>query len=389
VQAPVRLLLALRPSVKPSLLVGTAASTAVFVATPFLLPAIADEYDVSVGTAGLMSTAQLAGFVVASWVGGRFLRPIRSVFVTAAVLGVVANLSSAVAPTFELLAIARAVSGLSLGLIAWFAWQDAFGDAGKTGDVAVVGPLVGTVVAPGVSVLLESAGLGALFGVLAVISSLPLLFVGQIDRRPRLRPHQTRHSATRAARVILLALAMITCGGSSIFVYAAAIGQDLDGMSAFAVSLAFSANAIASIPAAKWFGRRGPAGIWFIGTATCAVIIGVTHSAVLFSVALIAWGFVFWMGIPAVFALLAARSAFPEERAGDAQAVMALGRVFGPVLGGLFVAAGATDRLGVVAGGVIVSASILLLYVDRNRFIVQRQWVRRNIVPDAIATYFD
>ncbi len=388
-QAPVRLLLVMRPSVRPSLLVAVAASTAVFVATPFLLPAVAREYGVSVGAAGLVSTAQLAGFVIASWVGGRFLRPIRTVFVTASLLGVVANLASAVAPTFEVLAAARVVSGVSLGLSAWFAWQDAFGDEGKTGDVAVVGPLVGTVVAPTVSLLIESIGLAGLFVVLAAVAGLPLLFVREISPRPRLRPHETRHRATRAARVILLALAMITCGGSSIFVYGAAIGQELDGMSAFAVSLVYSANALVSIPAAKWFGRRGPSGIWFIGTATCAVVIGVTRDAVLFSAALIAWGFVFWMGVPAVFALLAARSAFPEERAGDAQAVMALGRVFGPVLGGAFIAAGAADRLGVVAGGVIASASILLLYVDRNRFIVQRQWVRRTMIPSSIGTYFD
>ena len=52
------------------------------------------------------------------------------------------------------------------------------------------------------------------------------------------------------------------------------------------------------------------------------------------------------MGIPAAFALLASRSRFPEERAGDAQAVMALGRVFGPVLGGSFFAAGQTAVMG-------------------------------------------
>lgn len=387
-QAPVRLLLALRPSVKPSLLIATAASTAVFVATPFLLPAVADEYGVSVGTAGLMSTAQLGGFVVASWVGGRFLRPTRAVFVGAAVLGVVANLASAVAPGFALLAAARLVSGLSLGLIAWFAWQEAFGDDEKTGDVAVVGPLVGTVVAPLVSLIIDSVGLAGLFLALAGIAALPLLFATQIDRRAPLRPHESRHRATRAARVILLALAMITCGGSSIFVYAAAIGQDLDGLSAVGVSLVFSVNSLASIPAAKWYGRRGPAGLWFVVTAMCAVAIGVTDHAVVFSAALIVWGFVFWMGVPAVFALLAARSAFPEERAGDAQAVMALGRVFGPVLGGVFIAADATDRLGFVAGGVVVSASILLLYVDRQRFVVQRQWVRRQI-PAPLMTYFD
>ncbi len=383
-QAPIRLLLALRPSVAPALLVATASSTAVFVATPFLLPAIAREYDVSVGAAGLVSTAQLSGFVIASWVGGRFLRPNRRVFVWAATFGVLANLASALAPTFPLLAAARVVSGLSLGLTAWFAWQAAFGDSGKTGDVAVVGPLVGTIVAPTAQLLIQSIGLHGLFVVLAVVAAIPLLLVGQVRRQAALAPHESRHTPTRAARVILVALGMITLGGSSIFVYGAAIGQELDGMSALAVSLVYSANAIVSIPAAKWFGRRGPAGIWFIGTAMCALVIGASRSPALFSAALITWGFVFFMGIPAVFGLLASRSNFPEERAGDAQAMMALGRVFGPLLGGYFIAAGAADRLGVVSAGLIVSASILLLYVDRARFVVTQQWVLRTVASRSI-----
>lgn len=383
-QVPLRLLLAVRPSVAPALLVATATSTAVFVATPFLLPAVADEFGVSVGAAGMMSAAQLGGFVIASWVGGRFLRPTRRVFVTAALAGVAANLVSAFAPWFGLLVAARVLSGLSLGLTAWFAWQDAFGDRGKTGDVAVVGPLVGTVVAPTVALVIERVGVGGLFAVLAVVTATPLLLLGQVETTPILRPHETRHAPTRAARVILVALTMLTLGGSSIFVYGAAIGRDLNGMGAVAVSLVYSANSIASIPAAKWFGRRGPAGMWFMGTAVCALVIGVSRNALAFSGALIAWGFVFFMGIPAVFALLASRSAFPEERAGDAQAVMALGRVFGPLLGGALIAAGAAERLGIVAAGLIASASILLLYVDRARFVAPRQWVMRTVAARSI-----
>ncbi|MGI9644366.1 MAG: MFS transporter [Ilumatobacteraceae bacterium] len=375
-QAPVRLLLALRPSVAPALLVAVATSTAVFFATPFLLPAVAEEYGISVGRAGLISTAQLAGFVLASWFGGRFLRPTRKVFVTAAVVGIVANLSAAAAPTFELLLATRVVNGLSLGLTAWFAWQAAFGDAGRTGDVAVVGPLVGVLVAPTVSLLLESVGLDVLFVVFAAVAALPLLFVREVDPRPPLAPHHTRHAATRAATAILVALGMITFGGSSVFVYGAAIGQGFNGMTAVAVSIVYSANSIASIPAARWFGRRGPAGIWFLGTAACAVVIGASREPIVFSIALIAWGFVFFMGIPAVFGLLASRSNFPEERAGDAQAVMALGRVFGPILGGAFIAAGEVEALGLVAASIIVAAAALLLYVDRERFVAQRQWVR-------------
>ena len=196
-QAPIRLLAAAKPSVPAALLVAIASSTAVFAATPFLLPAVSDAYDVAVSTAGWMSTAQLAGFVMASWVGGRFLRPVRSVFVAGSLIGVMANFGSAAAPTFEVLAIMRFASGLSLGLAAWIAWQAAFGNTERTGDVAVVGPIVGMVMSPLIAVVLESIGLRWLFVILALITATPLLWARQVPRTDRLRPHRTRHSPTR------------------------------------------------------------------------------------------------------------------------------------------------------------------------------------------------
>jgi predicted MFS family arabinose efflux permease len=362
VSVPVRLLAAAKPTVPAALLVAIATSTAVFTATPFFLSSVAEQYNVAIGTAGLTSTAQLGGFVVASWVGGRFLHPVRNIFVIGTLLGVFANLGSAAATTFELLTALRFVSGLSLGFAAWIAWQAAFGHPGRSGEVAVVGPLVGVVASPLIAI------------VLAFITALPLIFTRQVPRLDHLRPHRTRHVATRAARAILFALTLLTLGGSSVFVYAAAIGEELDGLSPFTVSLLFSANALASIPSARWTGRRGPAGIWFLMTALCALTIALSRSGLLFAAAMVGWGFVFFMGVPAAFNLLAARSNFPEERAGDAQAVMALGRVFGPLVGGALYAAGSTSMLGIVAASVMAAGAGLLLYVDRQRFVVLRQF---------------
>jgi predicted MFS family arabinose efflux permease len=372
--APLRLLAAARPSVPTALLLGIATSTAVFAATPFLLPSIAAEFDVDIGTTGLVSAAQLAGFVIASWIGGRFLRPLRNIFVVGSLLGVGANLASAAAPSFAMLIAASFVCGLSLGLAAWIAWQAAFGNADKTGDVAVVGPIVGVVASPVIVLIVQSAGLRWLYVALACVMALPLVFARQVPTIDRLRPHRTRHSATRAARAILVALGALTLGGSAVFVYAAAIGEELDGLSPLTVSLLFSGNALAGIPSARWTGRRGPAGIWFLATALCALTIAVSRSGILFGIALVGWGFVFFMGVPAAFNLLAARSRFPEERAGDAQAVMALGRVFGPLVGGALYASGSTNALGVAAAGVMAVGAVLLLYVDRQRFVVTRQY---------------
>jgi len=114
--------------------------------------------------------------------------------------------------------------------------------------------------------------------------------------------------------------------------------------------------------------------MWFIATAFCALAIAASRSGIVFGAAIVGWGFVFFMGVPAAFNLLAQRLNFPEERAGDAQAVMALGRVFGPILGGTLLAAGSEAVLGMVAATVMTFGSCLLLYVDRRRFIAVRQY---------------
>lgn len=366
-QVPVKLLFA-RPSVDVVVIATIASSTAVFTATPFLLRPLAVEFGATVGAVGWISTAQLAGFVLASWLAGRYLRPVRWVFITLALIGLVSNLASAAAPGIGLLAVTRFGSGLSLGLAAWFAWQDAFGDAQKTRDVAVVGPLIGVVLPPLITTFVDGVGYRWLFLAMAVVTASPLLVARQVPRVDRLRPHRTRHAATRGSQAMLVALTLVTLGGSSVFVYAAAIGTEYNNWSPFVVSLFFSANALVAIPAAKWRGRRGPAGLWFGLTAVLATVMPSVHVPVIFAAALIIWGVFFFMGIPAAFALLASRSQFPEERAGDAQAVMALGRVFGPLLGGSFIASGQTTRMGLAAGTIMLSAAALMLYVDRNRF---------------------
>jgi predicted MFS family arabinose efflux permease len=345
-----------------------ASSTAVFIATPFLLRPLANEFDTTVGAVGWISTAQLAGFVLASWTAGRYLKPVRWVFVSFGLIGMVSNLASAFAPGLGVLAVTRFGSGLSLGLAAWFAWQDAFGDAEKTRDVAVVGPLIGVALPPLITIFVNGIGYQWLFIAMAVASASPLAFVRRVPRVDRLRPHRTRHAATKGAQAMLIALTLVTLGGSSVFVYAAAIGTNYNDWSPFMVSLFFSANALFSIPAAKWSGPRGPAGMWFALTAVLALIMPSVHVPMVYAVALMIWGFFFFMGIPAAFALLASRSQFPQERAGDAQAMMALGRVFGPLIGGVFIATDQTTKMGIAAGAIMLSAGIMMLYVDRDRF---------------------
>jgi DHA1 family inner membrane transport protein len=360
---PLRLLLTLRPKVPLGVLVTTAVSTVVFASTPFLITGVADEFDVDVAKVGLISTAQLSGFMLASWGAGRFFRPRRRMMVAAVAIGIVANLCSALAPSFGPLVAFRFVSGVSLGLIAWVAWAEVFGDDERSGDVAVVGPIVGTLASPAIAVMIDRFGATSWFAMLAALHLLPLVFIRNTRFTAVVHPHGPHHRPTRAAAAILVCLGLMTLGGSSVFIFAAAIGQDEIGLSAFAVSIAFAANSIAGVPSARYRGERKLAGLWMFVTAVCAVLIGLVHSPIAYWIALPVWGYAFWMAVPAAFRLLAERSRYPNERAGDAQAIMAGGRVIGPLVGGVAWALGPA-MLGIIGGGVMALAALAMLYVE-------------------------
>lgn len=362
-QTPVRVIQTLQPKVAAGVLAATAVSTVVFSATPFLVRGVSVDQDVSVSAVGIISTAQLIGFTLTTWAAGRFLRARRRMLVIAVLVGAVANLASGWAPWFSFLVGARLLSGVSLGLIAWIAWAEVFGNNEKTGDVAVIGPIVGTVCSPIIAVVIDRSGPDLLFYGLAAIHLVPLFFIRTTRLDAAARPRTARHRPTRAAAALLVSLGLLTCGGSAVFVFAGVIGQDDVGLSAFAVSLVFSANALASVPSARYRGARKLPGFWMAVTGAMAVLVGtVTHPAA-FWIALPVWGFAFWMGIPGAFSLLAERSQFPEERAGDAQSIMAAGRVIGPLIGGAAFAI-SPAALGIAGGGIMVIGSVLMVYVE-------------------------
>ncbi len=362
-QTPVRVVQTLRPNVAAGVLTATAVSTVVFSATPFLVRGVAVDQDVSVSAVGIISTAQLTGFSLTTWAAGRFLRARRRMLVLAVAIGVLANLASGWAPWFSFLVGTRLVSGVSLGLIAWIAWAEVFGDNNKVGDVAVIGPLVGTISAPIIAAVIDQSGPDALFYGIALIYLIPLAFIRTTNLDAAARPKQPRNRPTRAATAILLSLGTISCGGSAVFVFASVIGQDEVGLSPLVVSLVFSANALASVPSARYRGPRKLPGFWMCVTGAAAVTIGVVHDPIAFWIALPVWGFAFWMGIPGAFSLLAERSIYPNERAGDAQSVMAVGRVVGPLLGGAMIAI-SPATLGLVGGGIMAIAGLAMLYVE-------------------------
>ena len=366
-QSPIQVVTLLRPKTRRDLLAAAAVSAMVFTATPFLLSVVSEEYDVSLGTSSLISSFQLGGFVIASWVVGRLVDPSRRLLVISLLAAVAANVASALVPWFGALLVLRFLAGVALAIIAWLGWQEVFGDSDRMGDVAVVGPVVGIVGAPVASFLANWSGSDAVFISLAIFALLPLAIPKPDRELSANAPRKAdRSKPVPVTRLILLCLGAITLGGSAVFVFAAALGVDRVGLDPFVVSMAFSANALVGIPAARYRGERRLAGLWLVGTAGCAIVItNVTYEPV-FWVGVVAWGFAFWSGVPGIYKLLAERSVHPADRAGDAQSVMAAGRVVGPLLGAGFIEAGSVQALGFVAAALMAGAGLTLVYVERT-----------------------
>lgn len=365
-QAPFRLLRVARPGTAPGLLAATAVSTAVFAATPISLSAIADRFDVGAGTAGLFSAAQLGLFVVGSWSAGRFMAPTARAFRLSLLLLAAANLASALTGTFALFVVLRGLAGLALGTLTWLAWSQVFGDEERQGDIAVVGPIAGVVAAPLFGLLLEAGDDRTVFAVLAAASLVPLVMTPTFAA-PAAAGSGARTKAVPQAVLLIAALTLMTMGGSAVFVFGGVILIDEVGLTPGMLSLVFAANALASIPSARWRGARPLAGLWVLVTAACALVLGFITEPWMAWPVLILWGFAFWAAIPGIFTLLGERSAHPADRAGDAQAAMAAGRAAGPLVGGALVSAWSFGVLAAVGAAVMASGGVLAVAVERWR----------------------
>jgi predicted MFS family arabinose efflux permease len=343
---------------------GAAVVAATFAATPFLLPDVSTRLEIDIGATGLLSVAQVGSFAAASFFAGRLFRPRRRLHYGSLVLVAMSALGSALATDFGLLLVMRVLAGLGMGTITWIAWADATRFSRGLGDVAAVAPVTAAVASPLLGWLVETGGYPLVFASVGVIALLAMLLPVDFGDLPRIGRDV---SGSRSNRVLLTALAVLSVGGSAVFIFTAAAAQEIHGLSPVTVSWALSLNAIAGVAATRKRARARTAAIWLLVTALSALTVGVVGSSVVFFLALTVWGFAFWMAVPAVLSLVAAHSKTPSERMGDAQAAMAAGRVFGPIVGGLALGAGQFARLSAIGATIIMVAAVIVAVVEWHR----------------------
>jgi predicted MFS family arabinose efflux permease len=354
VSAPARAFGAFKPTASPGLLAASSAIAATFTATPFVIAASVDRFDIGIGWAAVLSTAQVGGFTVANLVGNRRFRASARLARQSLAVFVAANALSIVLPLFPALVIARTIAGGSMGLLTWIAWADSATDGKRRGEIAAIGPLAGAVSAPVLGILSALGGLPGLFAVLTFTAAIGLFLPISVAEHEISRVRNPIQ--TPGVRLVLVSMGIVTGAGSMVFVFAGVIAENLE-MSEVTTSLALAVNALAGIPAARFAGRRRVPGLWIAIIGGCALLLTRTDSVVIYFTILALWGLSFWSAIPEVFSMLSDRSKFPSDRVGDAQAAMAMGRVAGPTVGGMLVAGGSFTVVGVVALVLMLAAA--------------------------------
>ena len=344
--APTRLAYALRPHAPIGILAAASAVALLFGATPFLIPEVAARYGVSDGLAAGISVAQVSAFAFANLAMPRLLPPTGALLKAAAIILVLANGASALAGQFWLLIVLRVVAGMAAGTLTWVVWADAMRKPRSLAGVASAGPVTALISAPLLSAL---TGLGdsAVFFALA-LATLPAVFI-RVDTGVE-QKNSGSVSRSRSNRVLLFALLLLTFFGSSVFVFVAVGSRETLGLTPMVASFAYSLNAATGLLGARLSSRHRRPGWWLLTLGPAVYLTMAGGQVWLVFLGMAWWGFAFWMGVPGVMTMLSARSLEPDERAGDAQALMAFGRAAGPVLGGGLVDAGAFATLAVVAG---------------------------------------
>jgi MFS family permease len=335
-----------------------------FAATPFLVPEIAVELDVRLGSAGLLSTFQVGGFAATTFLAGRLLRPQASMHRIGLISTGVAHLFSAVAPEFWQVLVLQLLAGVGMGFLTWLSWSEATRHRRGLADVAAVAPLVAAFSSPLLSWLTGVGSYHAVFALVGAATVAIALVPAEYGELPAIGRNV---SDSKTNRILLGALFLLMLFSSAVFVFAAAAGREIAHLSPLVVSIAFSLNALLGVVATRFAARPGTAWMWLGATALGALGVGLFASPVVYMISMIGWGFVFWRGLPAIFILLSDRSLSPAERVGDAQSLMALGRVFGPIIGGSLLGAGEFARLSVVGAIGLVTAALVVGVVEIAR----------------------
>ncbi|MCS3844857.1 DHA1 family chloramphenicol resistance protein-like MFS transporter [Microbacterium sp. AK031] len=357
-----------------------------------LLPAIATELDVSVGTAGLLTSAFAAGMVIGAPAMAAFARrwPPRLTLIVCLLVFAGTHVIGAMTSVFSLLLVTRILSALANAGFLAVALSTATtlvpaNQKGRALSILLSGTTIATVAGVPAGALLGTAlGWRTTFWAIAVLCIPAVLGVvrgitndaGKVATSassPRLRAELSQLATPRL--ILTMALGALINGGTfAAFTFLAPVVTETAGMSEEWVSLALVMFGIGSFLGVTVAGRlsdQRPGAVLAVGGPLLLsgwIVLALTAShPVALNVLVLVQGFLsFCVGSTLITRVLYAASGAPTMGGSYATAALNIGAAAGPVLGGVGLATGLGLLAPVwVAAALTAIALVIMLITGR------------------------
>ncbi|AVL97751.1 Cmx/CmrA family chloramphenicol efflux MFS transporter [Microbacterium paraoxydans] len=364
-----------------------------------LLPAIAHELDVPVGTAGLLTSAFAVGMVIGAPAMAAFARgwTPRRTLVACLALFAACHAVGAVTSLFELLLVTRVLSALAnagflavaLRTVALLVPRERTGRAlavllSGTTVATIVGVPVGAILGTGLSwrATFAAVALLCLPALLGILHGVPTTIRGT-ESDPAPAPLPRKEPALRAELALLrtprLALAMtvaalVNAGTFAVFTFLAPIVTEVAGLPDAAVPLAlvlFGIGSFLGVTIAGRFADRHAGALLTVGGPLLLggwiVLAAVATQPIPLLFLVFVQGMAsFGVGSTLITRVLYAASGAPTMGGSYATAALNLGAVIGPASGAWTLASGAGPLSPVTLAATLTMAALLLALATRR-----------------------
>lgn len=357
-----------------------------------LLPAIATELDVSVGTAGLLTSAFAVGMVVGAPVMAAFARrwPPRLTLIVCLLVFAGSHVIGAMTPVFSLLLITRVLSALANAGFLAVALSTATtlvpaNQKGRALSILLSGTTIATVVGVPAGALLGTAlGWRTTFWAIAILC-IPAAVgvirgvtnnVGRSETSatsPRLRVELSQLATPRLILAMVLG-ALINGGTFAAFTFLAPIVTETAGLAEAWVSVALVMFGIGSFLGVTIAGRlsdQRPGLVLAVGgplllTGWIVLAVVASHPVALIVLVLVQGFLSFGVGSTLITRVLYAASGAPTMGGSYAIAALNIGAAAGPVLGALGLATGLGLLAPVWVASVLTAIALVIMLLTRR-----------------------
>lgn len=358
-----------------------------------LLPAISAELDVTLGAAGLLTSAFAVGMVVGAPAMAAFARrwPPRLSLILCLLVFAVAHVIGAITPSFGVLLLTRVVSAVAYAGFLAVALTTATAlvpsdRKGRALSILLSGTTVATVAGVPAGALLGTAmGWRATFWAIAALGVLALLGLARGISHDRSDAGHTgtaspplgaelRILATPRLLLTMVVGALINGGTFAAFTFLAPVVTGVAGLGDAWVSGAlvlFGAGSFLGVTVAGHLSDRRPGVVLAVGGPLLLASWIVASTDAAHPVALLASVFVqgvlsFGVGSTVIARVLYAASGAPTMGGSYATAALNTGAALGPVLGALALADGAGPLAPFSVAAALTASALLLLLVFRR-----------------------